>query len=310
MKKFISTFLIFIFLTTGVYFLLILAWGNFAPKLLKKNLNYERGSYGHLYTRAKEAKQTHDVDILFIGSSRSYRGFDTRLFEQAGYKTFNLGSSIQTPLQTELLLDRYLDQLNPKIVFYEVYPLIFSSDGVESSLDLIANEEIDWDIINMSLRQNNIKVYNTLIYGLIKDALNDRNSYVEPVAKDDDIYIKGGYVGKDRSRLPNFKTKDYTSIQFNKEQLACFERIADKLKKKNISLIAVQAPTVQNVYASYPSNNIFDSTISTHVHYINFNEFMFLEDSTYFYDAYHLNQKGVELFNKRLMDTLQLHQLK
>jgi len=78
------------------------------------------------------------VDILFLGSSHSYRGFNPQYF--SGYKTFNLGSSAQTPIQTNLLLKRYLHQLNPKTIVYEVYPISLSIDGVESSSDIIAND--------------------------------------------------------------------------------------------------------------------------------------------------------------------------
>ena len=58
-------------------------------------------------------------------------------------KTFNLGSSSQTPIQTKMLLDEHLDRLNPKLVVFEVYPVVFQLEGVESALDFIANTEFN-----------------------------------------------------------------------------------------------------------------------------------------------------------------------
>ena len=102
---------------------------------LNQILIIELDSYGHMYSRISEIKNQEDVDILFLGSSHAYRGFDTRIFLENGYKSFNLGSSAQTPTQTKVLVERYLGSLNPELVIYEVYPKTFTMDGVESSLD-------------------------------------------------------------------------------------------------------------------------------------------------------------------------------
>ena len=113
MAKFIKSILWFTPYSLAIYLLLLVFWGELTPPLLKKNLNYKKGSYGHLYSRIRELKKTHDVDILFLGSSHTYRGFDPRIFARHGFHTFNLGSSSQSPIQTEILLKRYLDKLNP-----------------------------------------------------------------------------------------------------------------------------------------------------------------------------------------------------
>ena len=83
-----------------------------------------------MFTRLKEVKTVKNVDILFLGSSHTYRGFDTSIFHDCGYSAFNLGSSSQTPIQTLTLANRYLKQLNPKLVVLEVYPGNFTGDGV------------------------------------------------------------------------------------------------------------------------------------------------------------------------------------
>ena len=75
-------------------------------------------------------------------------------------------------------LRRYLDNLNPKLVIYEVYPGLFSSDGIKSSLNLIGKDVNDWETVKTSFALNHIKVYNTLIYGFFCD-LTGKNKGVE-----------------------------------------------------------------------------------------------------------------------------------
>ncbi|MFQ3676285.1 MAG: hypothetical protein SNJ64_07080 [Endomicrobiia bacterium] len=93
MKKFIKSLAIFSIFSIFFYVILIIIWGNYFPSFLKQNLVYKIGAYGHLFSRLKEVKSTNTIDILFLGSSHTYRGFDSRIFKRYGYETFNLGSS-------------------------------------------------------------------------------------------------------------------------------------------------------------------------------------------------------------------------
>src|SRR3546814_19469806 len=92
-------------------------------------------------------------------------GFDPRIFKEAGYKTVNLGSSSQSPVQTDFLVNEYIDSLNPKLIVYEVYPFVFSIDGVEPSTDVISNEFINWNMFVTIAKQHNVKLYNTFQIG-------------------------------------------------------------------------------------------------------------------------------------------------
>ena len=115
MKRFLSAILFFIPFCFFIYwFLLIFLVDGLKVELRK--VNYRLGAYGHMHSRIREIPEFKNIDILFLGASNAYRGLDTRIFEKNGWKSFNLGSSSQTPLQTFILLDRYLDHLNPKVV--------------------------------------------------------------------------------------------------------------------------------------------------------------------------------------------------
>ena len=134
MKEFIKKVVLFLLFLAVIYPVGVICWEEFKPfKKIKKNLQYIQGAYGHTYSRLSEVDTIQNIDLLFLGSSHAYRGFDNRYFERVGITSFNLGSSSQSSVQSNYLLKRYLKQLNPKQVIIEVYPLTtFGLDGSES----------------------------------------------------------------------------------------------------------------------------------------------------------------------------------
>lgn len=286
------------------YSILLILWGELMPvNDLKKNLNYKIGSYGHLHTRIQDMKSNSNVDILFIGSSHCYRGFDARIFRENGLSSFNLGSSRQTPIQTRVLLKRHLETINPKLVIYEVSSGAFNGDGVESSLDIIANDRNDFHSIAMAFSQNHLKVYNALIYGLYRDFFGRNTTYSEELVKGNDRYIAGGFVEK-RLDFFEYKQQKPSQIIVEEQQIESFGKIINTFKDKGIPYILVQAPITRSRYLSYANNKMFDSLMSSYGVYYNFNEIVCLDDCLCFYDSHHLNQYGVQLFNEKLIEVV------
>ena len=306
MRLFLKELITFVLLAAVSYVALICLFENYSPYVaFTKNLNYRIGSYGHMFTRLNDAKATNNIDILFLGASQTYRGYDPRIFEKAGYSTFNFGSSAQTPIQTKYLLDRYLDNLNPNYVIYSVYPGTFASDGVESTMDLLANERVDMELIELAIGQNNMKVYNTLLYALIREYLfKEKKIFKEDEVKGNDIYVSGGFVEKEMSY---FKHEKYDSLfwTFREQQFMELEKILEVLQEKNIKLFILQAPSTSNKINSYSNNIEFDNRMKKLGAYYNFNEYIELNDSLHFYDAHHLNTDGVKLFNAAVLELLE-----
>ena len=306
MKRFLFKLLFFLLIIGLTYPTIVVGFQELAPSRIKRNVNYKRGSYGHLNSRIKDIQNFKDIDILFLGSSHCYRGFDPRIFKPYGYTTFNLGSSAQSHIQTNILLSRHLESLFPKLVIYEVYPGTMVTDGVESSLDLIANDRNDWLTLKMIWSTMNLKVLNTAIYGFYTDFLGKDKNYKEPVRKENhrDTYISGGFVQKD------VKTYQYDSMKkgtytFNPIQLEHFRKNLEFLKQGGIPYILVQAPITKARYNAKTNNQEYTKLMSTYGTYLDFNTKLNLDDSLYFYDSHHLNQNGVELFNVSLIKFLQ-----
>lgn len=306
MQKFLTRFFLFLIVSFLVYCVFLFFWGHVLPQRYKPNLNYRIGSYGNMYTRMSEVKNVHQPDILILGSSHAYRGFDVRIFEKAGYETFNMGSSSQTPVQTRLLLNRYLTDINPGFVIFEVSPEVLASDGVESAVDVIANDKNDFRSVLMALKINNVKVYNTLLYAFMNDLFNVNKDFEEPMVKPkrNDTYIPGGYVEKKMKYYTSKKHAEKT-FEFREMQLKAFEKIIASLKKMDIGFILVYTPVTNDLYQSFTNVETFDSIMHTYGGYYNFNEIMQLNDTLHFYDSHHFNQAGVRKFNHRLLKLLE-----
>lgn len=299
LRKFILTFLVFTVVSSVSYFFLILAWGFIAPQKLKNNLNLP-DNYGYLENRFKNAKEVEDVDILFLGPSTTYRGFDPRIFERSGYKVFNFGSSSQTPKQTNLVLNHYLDSLNPKLIVYDVYPAVFNADGVEPSLDFIIHNENLNESYTLLWKTFNIKVFNAIIFKGITHFLSlEISGNLEKIKGD--VYIDGGFVEKDLAYNKEIGQIVSSDWGLREDQLNEFDKNINILKNKKIPYILVRLPLNQANYNSRKNNLYIDSLFSSKGRFIDFQDKIKLSDSLDFLDNTHLNQNGVKKFNKKFI---------
>lgn len=297
MKRFVLTLSSFLCFSIILYVILIVTVGSVRKAFF--NINYKKGGYGHLFTRLKEADTITNVDILILGTSHAYRGYDPRVFQNAGLKVFNLGSSAQTPIQTEVLLNKYFKHLNPKFIIIDVYPKVLGLDGVESTLDVISNGKIDNEVIMMSLKTLNMKVINTLLYSSYRQLLALDKDFLEPFNENKDRYISGGYI-ETFARYKGGMIKELSHYGINDSQIQALLRIISAFKSKGVNYVIVQAPITSRLYASVDNNAQMDSLLSTYGRYFNFNKTLQLPDSL-FSDDSHLNQGGVNIFNAELL---------
>ena len=276
----------------------VVIWGLHFPED-SPNIVYNRigGSSGF---RLNELEKKRNIDVLITGSSHAYRGIDSRYFEQKGIKTFNMGSSSQTPIQTKWLLKRHIDKLNPKLVILEVDPSIFRSDGVESSLDIISN--YPQVASTLPLAYGHLKTFNTYIFSLYH-SIFDKKEKLKINWRD--TYHTGGYVERKLSyyQVEKFKKEKW---DFNYDLFNEFEDIIDLLKSKNINYVLVQAPLAPAYYFSHTNNQEFDDRINKLGTYYNYNKLMKWDNKTHFYDKQHLNTIGAR---KLTAAVLQLKEL-
>ncbi len=300
MKKFLQKLLIFLLCSSLFYILFIGVWGYFIPSSLRRNLIFNPNE-GFLETKLSKVENYRDVDIVFFGSSHSYRGFDTRIFKKNGISSFNLGSSAQTHIQTEYLMKRYLTDRNPKLVIYEVYPEMFAIKGVESTINIIsATEDMDLEIIDLLYQTRDIRAVNTYLFSIFEPTGPE---IVNSVDNKEDTYISGGFV----ERKLSFNSQAAINKNWNPlpKQINAFRANIDFLKSNDIPYLLIQAPYT----FSYNNQQEVEDFISKYGNYYNFNELTSLSSQKDFYDESHLNQNGVNKFNReliKLIDSLRL----
>lgn len=303
MKDFIKNTILFV-LFAGVFYLVALpVWSYVMPPFMAKNVRSCVGCYGHLFTRVREAEATKNPDILFLGSSHAYRGFDPRVFEKEGISVFNLGSSSQSPLNTKVLLHQYFDKIQPKMIIYEVYAGTLTSDGVESSLDLLSNNKIDENSVKMAKEIHQLTTYNTLIYGAFRQFFGLNENFQEPTTQENDTYVKGGFVESKFVRNPLREEKP-SRWELNPKQIETLRENIAFMKEKNVPVLLVQAPITKKLYEAKTNNKEVDSLLSTLGEYKNFYGVLPLNDTLDFYDSNHLNQPAVVKFNEELIKYL------
>ena len=299
------------------YIVAVMLWSNWGTPEMMRNVPYPISKQPFLQQRIDEAAATKNVDILFLGSSHAYRSFDPRFYAKNNLKTFNLGSSSQTPIQTKMLLDQYLDSLNPKLVVFEVYPVVFQLDGLESALDFVANTKFHWRTAAMTSRVNHIKLYNALIYDVVRESTGQNDSIGPPSPTNKDTYVPGGFVetGITHNERPLTAQQRidffHASRTIKRKQWNAFIDIIDELIARDIPYLLMQTPVTSEVAGlnsrmpmGWQSSLDVDSLFEAQGPYLNFNDRMELDDSLDFKDYHHLNQRGVERLNAELLDVL------
>lgn len=304
MKAFLRHIALFGLAFIPFYIVACLIWGEIIPPNFSGNLKYKRGGHGHTQLRAIEAYTVHSPDILFFGSSHCFRGFDPREFQKHDLTIFNWGSTSQTPTQTMMIMEKHLDRIQPKLVVLEIYPYLFQMDGLESMLDLLANDSIDARSFAYTTEINKFKLYHTLGFAWYKQEISPIKGGIQPIVSFGDEYIEGGYNRKNKTNyrgLTEFKATTWTPKQ---EQLDYFEKVLTTLQNKGIPYILVQAPILQEMYAARVDNDNIETYFSSKGTYWNYNDIPEFADTTLFFDEHHLNEKGVKLFNQYFIQDL------
>jgi len=301
MKQFILKILLFSSFCFIVYSVIIIILGN--NKVQIKNMNFAYREPGRIKLRIDDLKNIDSLDILFLGSSKTFMGFDTRIFEKHNLKSFNFGSLAQTPIQTKYLYKKYATDLKVKLIVFEVSPTILSNDGSESTTDLINSENIDLETIKICLKYKNAIVWNTLYYRLLQQTIGIKLKQPEA----------GGYI-KGSGYSPSFELNKNPNEQYKLDSILCDQKQLQAVKElikiwtdQKIQFLLVQAPITKRYYNSNLSNKSFDSEMSSLGNYYNFNTLISLNDSIDFVDCHHLNQNGVDKFNEALLNKIFLN---
>jgi hypothetical protein len=258
------------------------------------------GSRGHTFSRLKEVNKFSNIDILFIGSSHAYRGYDTRIFDNHGYTSFNLGTPAQTPIQTKYLLEKHIKKLAPKLIIIDVYQKLFTLRGNESTIDLVSNtSNIGLDELKLCIETNSFEAFKSLIVSF----LTNKKKFIEPKQKTYDTYVSGGFVQSSKTIYDVSDPPPITSKKLLKSQFENIDSIIKIAKNNNSRIILIKSPITKHFYKKFKISSVFDSIMDKKGEYYNINKTDII-DSLFFYDKDHLTQKGVEVYNNFLIENI------
>lgn len=316
MKKFLFKIVFFCLISVIIYPFLIGSLGSYwlTQRRLTKNLIFNQGGNSHMWTRLNEVDTISNIDVLILGTSRAYRGIDTRNFEKLGLRTFNLGSNMQTPIQTEYLLNKYLTKLNPKIVIWEVSLEIFSNKGIESFIDISSNSVIDFPLLRQGLRYNNPLIYNNIIITKYRQIFGNYFDYKEKYNKASGTYISNGFVDVDPSEFEDGDLLYKVNSELLDYQMKSFQNSIELLNQKGVKIFLVNSPLTTKYYDLISNKDELKIYLNSFQLRGEVEKFMMFNDIypdfghnyLYFSDNMHLNKLGVSIYNKLLLDQLEL----
>jgi len=250
-------------------------------------------NYSNKATEVKSL-QNDSLDVLFMGSSHAYRTFDTQFFDSVGVRAFNLGTSAETPINSIQLLTGTSHYLKARTVILELYPRVFTMDGVEAYMNLLngMNEYLPDQAKTAFLLRDRRTI---LCY------LGRRLALGEPYVTrtKTDVYVKGGFVRNDMiGKLGNNRLVIPEKV--NEAQFEACSQMIEVLQQRKVEMVAVIVPIPAlspetKVQYDKLTKRIAEMCRIHHVKFIDFNQFVSYP-AEYFYDADHLNYTGVQAF--------------
>ena len=301
-KKFLIRLGQFVLFTILLYILFIILSGEFLNAIPGKNLYY-KNSDGKLGWRLRElSKLDSELDILFLGSSRAYRHYDPRNFSANGITSFVLGSSAQTFNETEFLVEKYTQNIQPGLVVIDICPEMFRNEHLEPQLDIISHFDFKSNFMSLFDWDLRVESINTIIFSFYSNYILNRTYFEEDYNNVN--YVHGGYLEKKKiefSKNLNF----LSSVEVNESQIKSLRKIITNLEKRNIRIIFVQSPMQNGLrYQNYDQFNEVINSLDQK--FFDYRSSSMFQDTIHFYDINHLNQNGVNLFNKLLLDSLRI----
>ncbi len=242
-----------------------------------------------------DPRQAHD--ILFLGSSHCFQSFDPRLFEKAGWKSFNLGSRSQTPLNSYYLL-KHLEP-DVKTIMLEMFPGNFYMNGKESFFHLNANTPNIGMLAELAMVLRDLRCWNLFSLKPFIDSYPARPQKQR---------VYKGYVWKEDSVGSPIRYYGYAYHEENMgTQLSYLQKIASLCRERGIRLILVYAPVPKPLVIQKESGlveRLERFAQSNEVAFYNYGRQHHLNDRYHFFDDDHLNQAGVSMFNNILIEAL------
>ena len=310
MKRFIRTCILFALLLIAGAFLL--------QRIVDRGLKKMNDHTATQTSIAQLLSDTLNADILIMGNSRALCSYNPAIMEkETGMKTWNIGVSGQ-PFGISYLRYQLYIQHNqpPKLVIInidnnelemiengfgreEYYPY-FSDSTVRSYLDLYG---FTWKEIYIPMYKY-FGDYKLIGYGLMASA------GIYPFAPQQ--HYHGFYNcdlpfdGKTLREVLSKNRLDPASCE--QEAIQLLDRFIAELTRQGIKVLFCYAPQYQELYQRLQWSDCMEAyhqlSERYHIPILDYSSVSWANDSSYFYNANHINLLGSELFSAQLAQDL------
>lgn len=269
------------------------------PSILRSN-NYYAFLSGTDQERFEGFDTTRRYDVVVLGSSHAYRGYDPALFAARGWDLHVLGSSAQTAMHGHYLLRDLLPSGRTGLLIIDLYaPTTWMQDGLESTSLLTRNLPWDRTARSISWAQQDLRAWNMWMLRLI--GTNER-----PLPAD--TTCRSGYCPQPDSlhrAVQPVPPRAFTPLP---HQLEHFRRMLALADERGIPTVLVthylHGSSDRALHEAFHRQVMEELRAYPHIRYIDLAYGHAADDRHHFHDQGHLNQAGVDLFNDQLMDSL------
>ena len=257
---------------------------------------------GDTYKKMHEFDFSSNFNVLVLGNSHAYRGYDPRLFRKFGLEMYNLGSSAQSVVNTFFVAKHLIPKEFDGTILIELYPGSLETDGAESTLDIITNSKSNSLAFDVLINAPSISGGNLFV-------LRYFNKYFGGAMYDKEGYVENGYVMKtDSVKIDSFRYEEYL-MNYNpqKENIQYLEQLILYLKKRRIKFLLVTHPLPKELLREnlYPFLKTVNDIAEKHkIEYWDYSYNHELSAKYHFYDMHHLNQSGVNIYNNIICERL------
>lgn len=280
------------------------------------NIPIRRPAGGYSLLRYREAERSGPVDVVFIGSSHSYRTFDTAWYAEKGFTSFNLGSTAQSPINSYYLARRYMERLDPSLVVIDVFSEVMRSDGLESLVDHLYNRGVTRDLVRTTAAIGGFRAWNALVGQSVAFHQTDLATRDVSWSARNGTYTPGGFVRREGASSKGMEFE--TSFRpFSQKQIRHLDRLVRMVVEQGRRCVLVAQPLPRQTLEKIVDYEEFDAMITRiardhGIEYYDYNSDRGLRADTgvdpwpleLFYDADHFNAKGADAFNPVFFEQL------
>ena len=239
-------------------------------------------------------------NVIVVGSSHAYRGYDPYIFIDRGYSCYNLGSSAQTPMNSYYIIKDLLNRENTGLLVLDVYEGTFNIDGLESTSDLVRNFPSQQAALGMAWSLRDLRGLN-----LMAQRVTTPNA---PAYDLDPDYAGLGFTPKTDSVGEPLLPDTVPAPPINPRQVYFFKEVVRLCAERGIPLV-VSSHYGRKGY-SPGRNAAFKACIDgaldgSGVPYLDYTESPGVSDLDNFADNDHLNLSGARIFTRNLVDSLE-----